>query len=206
MASSHFTIGLTGGIGSGKSEVSRRFASHGISIVDADEIAREVVLPGQSALREIAARFGPDVITATGVLNRAKLRDIIFFDKEAKAWLESLLHPQINRLIRSRLALAESPYVILVSPLLLEAAQHNLVDRVLVVDASETLQMARANQRDKAGAENIKAIMANQLSREERLARADDVIHNLGDLASLDAQVAALHQQYLTLAQNHQAK
>jgi dephospho-CoA kinase len=203
MRKSPLIIGLTGGIGSGKSEVTRRFAKLGICIVDADEVAREVVLPGQAALSEIAQHFGEDILTANGELDRAKLRNIIFDSPDEKRWLENLLHPLINQIIRTRLAQAESAYAILASPLLLETQQHTLVDRVLIIDTSEALQLARASKRDNSNSEQIKAIMASQISRTERLARADDIVHNLGVIDELDAQVQQLHQQYLSLAQTH---
>lgn len=196
-------IGLTGGIGSGKSEVTRRFSNFGITIVDADEIAREVVAPGQTALTEIAVHFGGDILTGAGELDRSKLRDIIFTDLSAKQWLENLLHPLINQIIRTRLTQAQSAYVILASPLLLETQQHKLVDRILVIDTSEALQLARASQRDNTRTAQIKAIILSQMARADRLARADDVIHNLGDLSDLDVQVNQLHQHYLSLAQTH---
>src|SRR5690606_4903338 len=189
MQSIPLVIGLTGGIGSGKSEVTRRFSNLGVAVVDADEIAREVVAPGQTALIEIAEKFGEDILTGAGELDRPKLRDIIFTDPTAKQWLENLLHPLINQIIRTRLTLAESTYVILSSPLLLETQQHQLVDRILVIDTSEALQLARASQRDNTRTARIKTIMLSQLARPERLARADDIIHNLGDLSDLDVQV-----------------
>ncbi|MGM8228744.1 dephospho-CoA kinase [Cellvibrio sp. ARAG 10.3] len=193
-------VGLTGGIGSGKSEVSRRFQALGIVVVDADEVARLVVEPGQAALADIAARFGSDIVSADGHLNRALLRKIIFSQPEEKRWLEGLLHPLINQEIRRQLADADSPYVILSSPLLLETRQHELVNRVLVIDASEALQIARASSRDGNSSEQIKTIMATQLDREARISRADDIIHNHGDLVELDAQVKTLHQRYMALA------
>lgn len=195
-------IGLTGGIGSGKSEVSRRFQSLGITVVDADEVARLVVEPGQPALADIAAHFGVDILLSDGRLNRANLRNIIFSSPEEKQWLEALLHPLINQEIRRQLVNAESPYVILSSPLLLETHQHELADRILVIDASEALQIARASSRDGNTIEQIEAIMATQLNREARITRADDLIHNHGDLPELDQQVNALHQKYMALTAN----
>lgn len=197
-------IGLTGGIGSGKSEVSRRFESLGILVIDADQIAREVVQPGQPALADIVAHFGSDFVLPSGQLDRAKLRARIFSDQDAKAWLEQLLHPQINMLIRTRLQMAGSRYAILSSPLLLETKQHELVDRVLVVDTSELLQLERASQRDKYSEDQVRRIMATQLSRTDRCSRANDIIQNHGDLSELDTQVNKLHQLYLELAQNRQ--
>lgn len=195
-------IGLTGGIGSGKSEASKRFAERGIQVVDADVVAREVVAPGQPALAQIAAHFGADILDATGSLNRSKLRAIIFTDPTAKQWLESLLHPIINAAIRRQLADATSVYAILASPLLLETQQFQLVDRILVIDTSEQLQLERASQRDNNNETQIKAIMQTQLSRQERCARATDIIQNHGSIDELDSQVEKLHQLYLQLAQS----
>lgn len=203
MRESPFIVGVTGGIGSGKSEVTQRFIALGICVVDADEVAREVVLPGQSALNDIAQHFGAGILTGTGELDRAKLRKIIFENPTEKQWLENLLHPRINHIIRTRLTQAKSAYAILASPLLLETKQHTLVDRILIIDTSEMLQIERAALRDKSNSEQIKAIIASQISRADRLARADDVIHNLGALDELDAQVQQLHQTYLSLAQTH---
>ena len=195
-------IGLTGGIGSGKSEASRRFAERGVAVVDADVVAREVVEPGASALIQIAAHFGSNILDADGHLNRSKLRAIIFSNPAEKEWLESLLHPIINTEIRYQLAKATSPYSILASPLLLETQQFQLVDRVLVIDTSEQLQLERATHRDKNNEAQIKAIMQTQLSRQERCARATDVINNHGSIDELDAQVEKLHQRYLDLTQS----
>lgn len=195
-------IGLTGGIGSGKSEVSKRFAEKGILVVDADIVAREVVEPGSAALAQISVHFGADILDATGQLNRSKLRDIIFTNPAEKIWLESLLHPVINAEIRLQLAKATSDYAILASPLLLETKQFELVNRILVVDVSEQLQIERASRRDKNNEAQIKAIMQTQLSRQERCARATDIIQNHGTISELDAQVEKLHLLYLELAQS----
>jgi dephospho-CoA kinase len=195
-------IGLTGGIGSGKSEASKRFTERGILVVDADVVAREVVKPGEPALQEIATHFGPDILDADGNLNRAKLREVIFSNPTEKHWLESLLHPIINAEIRRQLAGTTSPYSILASPLLLETRQFQLVDRILVVDASEQHQLERASKRDKNNEAQIKAIMQTQLSRQERCARATDIIQNHGSIDELDVQVEKLHQFYLELAQS----
>lgn len=198
MENKKLIVGLTGGIGSGKSEVSRRFQIRGVNVVDADEMARVVVEPGEPALAEIAQRFGASILNAAGELDRAQLRAIIFSNPEQKHWLESLLHPLITARIRFELGRSDtSPYAILSSPLLLETSQHTLVDRILVIDASEDLQITRASLRDKNNIAQIKAIMATQLSRAARLEKADDVIHNHGDLLELDTQVEYLHHQYL---------
>lgn len=195
-------IGLTGGIGSGKSEASKRFTERGIVVVDADLVAREVVEPDRAALTQIAAHFGPDILDTTGHLNRSKLREIIFSDPAEKQWIELLLHPIINAEIRHQLANATSVYAILASPLLLETQQFQLVDRILVIDTSEQLQIERASHRDKNNEAQIKAIMQTQLSRQERCARATDIIQNHGNITELDAQVEKLHQLYLELAQS----
>jgi dephospho-CoA kinase len=194
-------IGLTGGIGSGKSEVSRRFETLGITLVDADVVARDVVVPGKPALKSIRTHFGTDILLSDGSLNRAKLREIIFTEPAEKEWLEQLLHPLINQQIREQLALSTSAYAILSSPLLLETQQHLLVDRILVVDTSEMLQIERASRRDTNQEAQIKAIMATQLSRAERCSRATDIIQNHGDIAELDDQIAKLHSLYLELAE-----
>ncbi|HWV15899.1 MAG TPA: dephospho-CoA kinase [Cellvibrio sp.] len=196
-------IGLTGGIGSGKSEVSRRFQALGIEVVDADEASRELVKAGSPALTAIAAHFGDRLIKGDGSLDRAQLRTIIFNDPAAKTWLENLLHPLIRTHIIQQLNASNSPYTILASPLLLETSQYELVDRVLVVDTTEDLQLARASARDSNKREQISAIMKTQLPRSERCARADDIILNDGDLAGLDRQVAQLHTSYLAVAQQH---
>jgi dephospho-CoA kinase len=192
-------IGLTGGIGSGKSEVSRRFETLGVTVVDADLVAREVVEPGSSALNAIAEHFGSHILIADKSLNRGKLRGLIFDNKVEKVWLENLLHPMIRAEIISQLQSSPSPYTILSSPLLLETNQDELVDRVLVVDASEELQLARASKRDLSNPDDIKKIIATQMTRAERRAKADDILENHGDLINLNAQIEKLHNFYLNL-------
>jgi len=193
-------VGITGGIGSGKSAVSDRFAARGVDVVDADLASRAVVEPGRPALEAIHAHFGNTVITAEGTLDRAALRQKVFADADERRWLEALLHPLIGEEIRAGLQAARSPYVILVSPLLFESGQVDMVDRVLVVDVPESLQISRTAVRDGNSEEQVRAIMAAQSDRETRLARADDVIVNDGSLEDLDRQVDALHQRYLDLA------
>lgn len=193
-------IGLTGGIGSGKSAVSRCFEELGITVVDADVAARVVVEPGQPALIQIAEHFGPGVIDANGALDRAALRRIVFEDPGQRRWLESLTHPLIGEEIRRGLREAKSPYAILASPLLLEAKQDALAHRILVVDVSEETQVARTMRRDSNSGEQVRAIIAAQISRAERLARADDVIENNGSLEDLEPKVLALHRRYLEIA------
>lgn len=194
-------VGLTGGIGSGKSEVSSRFEALGIQVVDADVVAREVVAIGKPALNQIAEHFGPDILMPEGSLDRKKLRELIFENPAEKFWLENLLHPIIRAETIHQLSLSKSPYTILSSPLLLETNQHELVDRILVVDAEEGLQVARASVRDASNNEQIERIMATQMSRSLRCSKADDIIHNHGDLQELEQQVQALHSHYLKLAQ-----
>ncbi|WP_096085324.1 dephospho-CoA kinase [Agaribacterium haliotis] len=195
-----FKLGLTGGIGSGKSTVSAMFAELGITVVDADIVAREVVEPGQTALAKIAEHFGPQVLLADGSLDRSQLRSLIFADPKAKLWLEQLTHPLIRQEIERQLERAQSTYVILSSPLLLETGQQKLVDRVLVVDLSEAEQLKRACARDQNSEEQIRAIMTSQLSREQRLKHANDVIDNSADKAQCLSQVEILHQEYCKLA------
>lgn len=195
-----FIVGLTGGIGSGKTAVSRRFEALGITVVDADVVAREVVEPGTPALAQIRAHFGAEVLLPDGQLDRAALRRIVFSDPEAKRWLEALLHPLIGSETLRQLDSAPGPYVLLASPLLVESGQTSICNRVLVVDAPEAVQLQRTMQRDTNDVEQVRRIIASQATREQRLAAADDVIDNSGAEAALDAQVAALHQQYLELA------
>jgi dephospho-CoA kinase len=195
-------VGITGGIGSGKSEVTRRFQALGIHVVDADQVAREVVELNSPALEAITLHFGKNILTTNGTLDRAKLRSIIFSNPAEKTWLEQLLHPIINTEINRQLQAAKSVYVILVSPLLLETKQDKLVDRVLVVDASEASQIDRAQKRDASTIEHIQAIMSSQMSRNERREKADDLIENNGDMLALDLQVKNMHKKYLTLLKN----
>ncbi len=198
---SRYIVGLTGGIGSGKSAVAGCFRRLGIKVVDADVAARAVVAPGTAALAQIGAHFGASVIQTNGELDRAALRKIVFNDAAQRQWLEQLLHPQIGQWIAAELAAAQSPYAILESPLLLETTQHSLTQRVLVVDVPEAVQVERAAARDHNDPEQIKAIMATQLSRAERRARADDLIDNSGTLDALEQAVAELHDHYCRLAE-----
>lgn len=192
-------LGLTGGIGSGKSAVAEQFASLGVHMVDADQAARWVVEPGRPALRQIAQHFGDGVLLPTGELNRAALRERIFADPAERQWLEWLLHPLIRSEIADHLARADSPYAIMVSPLLIESGQYRTVDRVLVVDVPEVLQIARTVARDQASEEQVRAILNVQAAREERLRHADDVLVNDRDLSWLRSEVERLHHFYLQL-------
>lgn len=195
-----FTIGLTGGIGSGKSSVADKFKKLGVPVFDTDVIARELVQPGQPALKEIAHAFGTTVIQANGELNRPKLKTLIFNSDDARRQLETILHPRIREKLFILIEQCDAPYCIAVIPLLVEHNWQKIVDRVLVVDASENLQLQRAQERDQLPTETIKQIMAAQAARRDRLAVADDVIHNNGNLGQLGAQVQKLHHQYLELA------
>ncbi|MGL4315526.1 MAG: dephospho-CoA kinase [Pseudomonas sp.] len=196
---SPWILGLTGGIGSGKSAVAQRFIDLGVHLVDADHAARWVVEPGRPALTKIVEHFGEQVLQADGTLNRAALRQLIFQDEQQRRWLESLLHPLIGAEIASYLAKAQSPYAILVSPLLVESGQHRMTQRILVVDTPEQLQLQRTMSRDQSSEEQVRAIIQAQASREERLRHADDILSNDRDLAWLNSEVERLHHFYLTL-------
>ncbi|UXY54007.1 dephospho-CoA kinase [Pseudomonas tohonis] len=192
-------LGLTGGIGSGKSAVASHFGNLGVHLVDADHAARWVVEPGRPALAQIAEHFGSDVLQADGQLDRAALRQRIFEHPEERRWLENLLHPLIGEEIVRDLASAQSPYAILVSPLLIESGQHRMTQRVLVVDAPEAVQIQRTMARDQVSEEQVGAILKAQASREKRLEAADDVLVNDRDLIWLQREVERLHAFYLTL-------
>ncbi|WP_136255172.1 dephospho-CoA kinase [Onishia niordana] len=196
------TIGVTGGIASGKSTVARAFAAHGIDWIDADDVAREVVEPGEPALAEIAEHFGHDVLTADGHLDRRALRTIVFADSAERAWLESVTHPRIRERLEThlaRMAATDAPYHLLVSPLLFESDQYRLVDRCLVIDIPEALQISRTASRDGVDEEQARSIIAAQMPREQRLAKADDVIDNSQDADALAHQVAKLDTLYRRL-------
>ena len=196
-----FVVGITGGIGSGKSAVSDRFKSLGIKVVDADIASREVVKPGQPALGSIREHFGDKVIQPDGSLDRAQLRALVFANPDERKWLERLLHPSINAYLKSELASAKSPYAILVSPLLMESDQWRFTHRILVVDVPERVQLERTMARDSNDETQVKAIMAAQTSRSARLKSADDVISNDSGFEALDKAVGELHERYLKLAQ-----
>ena len=197
---SHYVIGLSGGIGSGKTTVSDEFAKLGVTIVDADIIARQVVEPGTAAFTAIVEKFGAQVLNQQGSLDRSQLRQLVFSEPALKDWLNQLLHPLIRAQMQSQTQLATSDYCILSVPLLVENKLTTLVDRVLIVDVSEDTQLSRTVLRDNSNAEQIHAIMRAQASRSERLAAADDVINNEGQPQELVEQVARLHQQYLQRA------
>lgn len=195
-----FTVALTGGIASGKSEAARRFAALGASVIDADVVAREIVEPGMPALAEIADAFGAQMLDAEGSLERAEMRALIFGDAEARRRLEAILHPRVRAEMLVRTDAATGPYVLLVIPLLVETAGYDWVDRVVVVDVPREIQLARAIARDRMAPSLAEAMIDAQASREQRLAAADDVIDNGGMPDALDAQVAALHSKYIALA------
>ncbi len=197
--SAAWILGLTGGIGSGKSAAAQHFIDLGVHTVDADHAARWVVEPDRPALAQIVAHFGAGVLQADGQLDRGALRTQIFQNPEERRWLEALLHPLIRQEIINNLAKAQSSYAILVSPLLVESGQHLLTQRVLVVDAPEQLQLERTMQRDQVNEAQVQAILKAQACREERLRHADDVLLNDRDINWLQAEVERLHRFYLTL-------
>lgn len=203
MRQSIYKIGLTGGIGSGKSAAAEIFSELGVPLVDADIIARELVEPGQAALTEIIAAFGQEILDSQGSLDRARLRRLIFSDKPHRLRLEAILHPQILREMDCRTARLTAPYCVLVIPLLMETDQKNLVNRILVIDVAEEVQRRRLKTRDGFSDAEINAILGAQSTRAARLAAADDIIENNADLAALHRQVKHYHQKYLDLASRY---
>jgi len=197
---SRLVVGLSGGIGSGKTTVSDLFAAHGIDIIDADVIARQVVEPGTPALAAIVTKLGSQVLTQQGELDRSQVRQLVFSQPALKDWLNQLLHPLIRQQMQSQTLAAKSSYCILSVPLLVENKLTTMVDRVLIVDVSENTQLQRTVLRDNSNAAQISAIMRAQASRAERLSVADDIIKNDGPASDLPVKVAQLHSQYLTLA------
>lgn len=190
-------IGLTGGIGSGKTAASDHFARLGADVIDTDLLSRELVEPGQPALAEIAAEFGRPMLTADGRLDRAALRERVFGDPAARKRLEGILHPRIRTTMLARAEQSRAPYVVFVIPLLLETGQQALVDRVLLIDVPEELQRSRVAARDGADAAQIDAILRAQTDRHTRLQHADDVICNDGDINKLHTAIEDLHREYL---------
>ena len=199
-----YVVGLTGGIGSGKSLIANLFAELGVPIVDADVVARTVVEKGSPLLAKIADHFSESVLNEKGELNRAYLRSYIFAHPTEKEWLNNLLHPAIRTEMLAQIQAVEAPYLLLVVPLLIENQLTTLCDRVLVVDVPMEVQVARTTERDGSALETVKQIIAAQVNRETRLQYADDVIENALPLAqnlvNLKAQVLQLHQRYLSLA------
>lgn len=203
MSEGKFKVGLTGGIGSGKTAASDRFAQLGVSVIDTDLLSRALVEPGQPALAEIARTFGRDLLDPSGRLDRAALRRRVFADPSQRRRLEAILHPRIRDAMLARADAADGPYVICVIPLLVETGQQALVDRVLVIDSPPELQRQRVAARDSIDTDAVDAILASQVDRATRLAAADDVIVNDGDLGKLHAGIDAMHRRYLELAARH---
>ena len=199
-------IGLTGGIAAGKTTIAEAFARRGASWVDVDHLAREIVMPGEAALADIRARFGESVMTEQGELNRAALRQIIFDDIQARHDLEAITHPRIRERLIQRLEALSGPYALLVSPLLLETDQHQLVNRILVIDVPPEEQIRRTCERDGVPESQARAIVDAQMSRNRRLASADDVIDNVGGFHVVDARIDRLDLFYRQLASQYNAQ
>jgi dephospho-CoA kinase len=201
MSAQQFVVGITGGIGSGKSAVTDYLETKGITVVDADKVARVVVEPGTSGLAVIAEHFGHDILLPDGTLNRAALRKVVFDNPEERKVLEGITHPRIREEIARQLSEAGSPYVVLASPLLLESGQSSFADYVVVVDVPESVQLSRTMTRDNNSEQLVRSIMDVQLDRETRLARADTSISNEGTLEELHSRVDALHSDLLSRTQ-----
>ena len=193
-------IGVTGGIGSGKTTVADLFSSLGVPVIDADELARQVVVPGQPAYEEILQYFGPTVMTKSGELDRRRLRARVFSDSAKRARLEAIVHPRVYAKMEQQLACLDTPYAIVVVPLLIESGGVELVDRVLVVDSPEELQIERTYRRDGTSRATIENILAAQLDRSSRLSEANDVIENDASVEALEEGVSRLHRKYLAEA------
>ncbi len=203
---SNYVVGISGGIGSGKTTVTDLFAKYGIEVIDADVIARQVVEPGSPALKAIVHKFGQFVLnesggSSSGTLDRAKLRNLVFNNIETKNWLNQLLHPAIRQQMLLQTKQAKSAYCLLSVPLLVESKLYEQVDRVVIVDVDEQTQLQRTLLRDKTNEQQILAIMSAQATRQQRLAVADDIIDNNGKADDLAEQVAQLHKKYLQIAQ-----
>ncbi len=195
-----YCVGLTGGIASGKSAACARFAHWGVPVLDADLISRELVAPGQPALAAIRQRFGATMITASGELDRRRLREHIFADDGERLALEAILHPRVRERLRELAFAADAAYVIVAIPLLVEVGRYDWLDRVIVIDVSEATQLARLQRRDAVDMNLARRMLAAQASREQRLRVADDVIGNEGSLEQLQAAIDALHQRLLVMA------
>ena len=197
-----FRVGLTGGIGSGKSTVASLFAGLGVAVIDTDVLSHQLTQPGGAAIAAIRSSFGEDYIDATGALDRAKMRQLVFSDNTARQRLEKILHPLILAQAKSQAESSPAPYVLLVIPLLFETDDYQgWLNRTLAVDCPENTQLSRAARRDALSEQAVRAIMARQLPRAQRRQLADDVIENDGSLSDLQAQILPLHRQYLKLAQ-----
>ena len=205
MRAERYVVGITGGIGSGKSAVTDYLETKGVAVVDADKVARLVVEPGTAGLAAIAEIFGEEILLPGGELDRAALRKVVFDNPDKRKVLEGITHPLIREEIARQLSEAKSPYVVLASPLLLESGQNSFADYVVVVDVPESVQLSRTMARDDNSEELVKSIMAAQLDRETRLSRADTSISNDGTLEELYARVDDLHQELLARAANRAA-
>ena len=192
-----FVVGLTGGIGSGKSAATAVFEDLGIDVVDADLASREAVLPGSKALDQIQKKFGNEILLEDQSLNRAKLREIIFDNSEDKTWLEQLLHPEIRHIIQSKLENSSSEYVILVSPLLFETDQHEFCNTTILIDSSLNSQVSRTSKRDSVSEDSVKKIISAQMSREDKLKIAKIVINNDDSLEQLESNVKKVHENLI---------
>lgn len=199
MPSKKLIVGLTGGIGSGKSTVARYFSDLGVEIIDTDVIAKKLLRPGTMPLAEILNRHGPKILTKAGELDRKALGALVFQNPTEKNWLEALLHPLIRDEVRFSIKDLKGPYGVVVIPLLVESGHYETLDRILVVDASEALQIERTIQREGVDEAYVRSILKTQATKEQRLAIATDLIVNEGDFLSLEKQVLKLHQQYLRL-------
>lgn len=193
-------IGLTGGIGSGKSSAAAMFARRGVPVIDADEIAKQLVAPGQPAYERIIQRFGKEFVDADGFIDRGRLRRHVFDDPASRRELEAILHPRVRRQIQRQLRALRAPYCVIVIPLIFEANQQDLVDRILVIDAAEDTQVQRVAARSSLTDDEIRKIIAAQIGRNVRLRQAHDVITNEGELEQLEERVNAFHTRYLDLA------
>jgi dephospho-CoA kinase len=193
-------IGLTGGIGSGKSSAAAMFARRGVPVIDADEIAKQLVAPGQPAYERIIQRFGKEIVDSDGFIDRGRLRRHVFDDPASRRELEAILHPRVHQEIQRQLRALRAPYCVIVIPLLFEANQQDLVDRIVVIDAAEDTQVQRVAARSSLAEDEIRKIIAAQIGRNVRLRQAHDVITNDGGLEQLEERVNALHTRYLDLA------
>ena len=199
-----YIVILTGGIASGKTAVSDRFARLGVPVIDTDLIARELVQPGEAALEKIVREFGTDILDDSGHLDRTGMRELVFADPEKKKALEAILHPTISKQVELRITAVEADYCVLVVPLLVESGKYRWADRVLVVDVDEQTQLERVMARDSSTLKQAESIIRSQASRQQRLAIADDVIVNEGSLEELDRAVDDLHTKFSRLARAHQ--
>jgi dephospho-CoA kinase len=198
-------IGLTGGIGSGKSVAGKMFSDLGIITVDADRVSKQITSPGTPLYESILCHFGPSILLDDGNLNRRAMRKTIFNDPAERAWLEQLLHPAIRSVLMEQVQVIEAPYVIVIIPLLVESKKTNFIDRILLIDADESLQIQRASERDDITHDEALSIIKTQSSRTEKIAYADDIIINNGNLEDLKQKVLSLHKFYLSISHEKDA-